>query len=73
MKSKVYLLYLHIHFQINRIIGKLEGDMLASLIPTSFGIIEVLTERAKVRNCSVFLPHDLPGIVSLPRYLQDSE
>ncbi|KAJ5213333.1 hypothetical protein N7449_000502 [Penicillium cf. viridicatum] len=65
MHAKVYLSYLHIHFQIYRLIGNGDGNMAPQpeLLEVSANMLETVIKMTNCRGKPSFSPRDLPGIV----------
>lgn len=67
MHAKVYLSYLHIHFQVYRLLGKGDGNTILQpeLLEVSANMLETVV---KMTNCRgrTSSPRDLPGIVCTP-------
>ncbi|KAJ5308920.1 hypothetical protein N7508_004299 [Penicillium antarcticum] len=65
MHAKVYLAYLHIHFQSYRLLGTGDGSMAAQpeLLETSANMLETIVQMGNCRGRTLFTPRDLPGII----------
>ncbi|KAJ5289691.1 uncharacterized protein N7443_009944 [Penicillium atrosanguineum] len=63
MQGKVYLSYLHIQFQIYRLLG--EGSMIPSseILGVSADMLETIIQVANPRGRASYCPRDLPGIL----------
>ncbi|KAJ5662675.1 hypothetical protein N7462_011601 [Penicillium macrosclerotiorum] len=63
MHAKVYISYLHIHFQIYRLLREGDGFPSPELLEISGNMLETLIELEKVRNRGALTPRDHPGII----------
>ncbi|KAK3934599.1 hypothetical protein QBC46DRAFT_426569 [Diplogelasinospora grovesii] len=64
MLGKVYLSYLHIDFQIYRLLGKGRTTPQPELLRVSASMLETVLQMANAaRNRASFTPRDLPGII----------
>ncbi|RAH75450.1 uncharacterized protein BO66DRAFT_433523 [Aspergillus aculeatinus CBS 121060] len=65
MHAKIYLSYLHIHFQIYRLLGNAEGltTPQPELLEVSASMLETVIQMTNSRGRTSFSPRDLPGIV----------
>ncbi|PYH41776.1 uncharacterized protein BP01DRAFT_376808 [Aspergillus saccharolyticus JOP 1030-1] len=65
MHAKIYLSYLHIHFQIFRLLGNVEGDVIPQpdLLEVSANMLDTIIQMTNCRGRASFSPRDLPGIV----------
>ncbi|KAJ5775870.1 uncharacterized protein N7511_000881 [Penicillium nucicola] len=65
MHAKVYLSYLHINFQIHRLLGSSDGNMTPQLelLEVSAKMLETIVQMANYRRRTSFSPPDLPGII----------
>lgn len=76
MHAKVYLSYLHIHFQVYRLLGNSDGNMTPQpeLLEVSANMLETVVQMTNYCGRTSFSPPDLPGIVCIPtlklRYLR---
>jgi hypothetical protein len=68
MHAKVYLSYLHIHFQIYRLVGNGDSNMAPQpeLLEVSANMLETVIKMSNCRGKPSFSPRDLPGIVCAP-------
>jgi hypothetical protein len=71
MLGKVYLSYLHIDFQIYRLLGTgSTARPQPELLRVSASMLETVVQMANAaRNRASFTPRDLPGIVRIRRHL----
>ncbi|RAL08021.1 uncharacterized protein BO97DRAFT_446425 [Aspergillus homomorphus CBS 101889] len=65
MHAKIYLSYLHIHFQVYRLVGNAEGltSPQPELLEVSANMLETVVQMTNCRRRTSFSPRDLPGIV----------
>ncbi|KAJ5094506.1 hypothetical protein N7456_010367, partial [Penicillium angulare] len=65
MHAKVYLFYLHIHFQIYRLIGPGDGNSTPQpeLLEVSANMLETVIQMTNYRKRTNFSPRDLSGIL----------
>ncbi|KAJ6138290.1 hypothetical protein N7471_004776 [Penicillium samsonianum] len=65
MHAKVYLSYLHIHFQVYRLLGNGDGNktLQPELLEVSANMLETVVQMTSCRARSSSSPRDLPGII----------
>lgn len=65
MHAKVYLSYLHIHFQVYRLLGNGDGNMnpQPELLEVSANMLETVIQMTNCRRRTSYSFLDLPGIV----------
>ncbi|KAJ5884200.1 hypothetical protein N7504_011772 [Penicillium tannophilum] len=65
MYAKVYLSYLHIHFQVYRLLGSGDGHMTTQpeLLEVSANMLETVVQMTNYQGRNSISPPDLPGIV----------
>lgn len=68
MYAKVYLSYLHIHFQVYRLLGSGDGHMTTppELLEVSANMLETVVQMTNYQGRNSISPPDLPGIVCTP-------
>ncbi|KAI1442713.1 hypothetical protein F5Y02DRAFT_395330 [Annulohypoxylon stygium] len=63
MLGRIYISYLHIQFQVLRLLGQGDVTPQPELIQISASILETTIRMAKARSRAVFFPRDLPVLV----------
>ncbi|KAJ6131286.1 hypothetical protein N7523_001746 [Penicillium sp. IBT 18751x] len=63
MQGKVYLSYLHIQFQIHRILGDCTSTTSSELLIVSGDMLETIIQVANPRGRASYFPRDLPSIL----------
>lgn len=64
MQGKVHLSYLHIQFQIHRLLSEGSTTPSSELLVVSADMLETVIQVANPRGRASYFPRDLPGIVS---------
>ncbi|KAI1408229.1 hypothetical protein F5Y13DRAFT_182781 [Hypoxylon sp. FL1857] len=63
MLGKVYLCYLHVSFEIHRLLEQRGAAARPGLLQTSARMLEIVVQIANARSRASFFHHDLPAIV----------
>ncbi|KAJ5085414.1 hypothetical protein N7532_010185 [Penicillium argentinense] len=63
MHGKVYLSYLHVHFQVYRLLCEMDSCSYPELLEVSANMLETVVLMANSRNRTFCSPRDLPGII----------
>lgn len=62
--GKMYLHYLHTHFQIQRMIGKIEGTLMSGLFPIAIKMVATIMKISKTHRTSGIILSDIGETVS---------